>query len=623
MSLKKDFSIRNGLSRIFLVIPSVLFLYVFFLLAFNVGRGFDITDESFYILWSRNPRDVLASITQFGHYTGILYSLANENLAVFRLLGLLLLLITAGFFWHSLERYWHHLRKVLVANHSRWLSLSVILSGTVAYYRYWMLTPSYNWLALISILLVAAGLLRAAVNAGVRDGNPSGNLSLLGYGLLVGMGAGLSFMAKPTTAAVLAVIFFYFTGVTSLRCRWKVFVAGSILSSGIFIVIHVIVFENGFFPFYVELRDGLELGKLLGSSHTIMEISLQAYGDLKQIPHRLIKDAGLAFLLLFFACVFIQYKRTQKKEIRTLFIIALILVITVTWIQLWKTGYWVGGQSAGTRIGFGGMAFSFVLFFSTLSTLVLWNNKKLEVNSSNGVQFRQWLALYVFLLLLAVAFAFGSANGLIRQMSGAFVFLSAASLYSAFWIDQYINKKYLGSAVSLLLVLSVCLVLTLAYENPYRLPTGVKNQIEPVTFTGNKGSIFVDKKTAKYVNDLKRAAIDAGWKRETTLIDLTGASPGTTVILGGRAPGIPWLMGGYKGSNDFARFALSMASSSTLNLAWVLTAPGGSIRLSNKILSHLDLNFPDAYKAVGKLKTGHRIEKQVLWRPLNTTPATN
>lgn len=246
--VKEDFSIRHWLARVFLLVPPALFLYMFFLLAFNVDRGFDITDESFLILWASNPGDVLASFYQFGHYTGVLYLLANENLAVFRLLGLLLLLVTAGFFSHSLERYWGHLSGVSVSNHSRWLSLSVILAGTAACYKSWLSTPSYNWLALISVLIVATGLLHAVVNASDRGTNSNDNLSLFGYALLVGIGGGLSFMAKPTTAVVLAIIFLYFIGVTSLRRRWKVFVAVSVLSSAIFILIHTAIFKMGCLP---------------------------------------------------------------------------------------------------------------------------------------------------------------------------------------------------------------------------------------------------------------------------------------------------------------------------------------------------------------------------------------
>ena len=620
MKIEKEISIRRLTDHAFLLITFAGFIYTFLLLALNVGRGFDITDESFYILWASNPGDVLASSTQFGHYTGILYSLANGSLAVFRFLGLLLLLITAGIFSHSLERYWGHLSGASVSTYSHWLSLGVILSGTVAYYRYWLLTPSYNWLALISVLLVATGLLHAAVNARDRNADSCGDMSLFRCGLLVGIGGGLSFMAKPTTAAVLAVIFLYFIGVTSLRRRWKVFVAVSVLFSAIFIIMHAIIFDNGLLPFYVKCRDGLELGRLLGAGNTIRDIFLQAYGDLKQIPNRLVQVfpliyTGLAFLSLFFASVFTRYRKTQNKGTGAIFVFMLVLVSAVAWIQLWKTGYWVGGTFVGTRIGFGGLAFSVVLFFSGFLTLVFWNKGKSDGDFS-GVQFRELVKLYIFLLLLAMAYGFGSGNGLVRQMSGGFVFLCAASLYSAFWIDHYIGKKYLGNAVSLLIVLSVCVILNLAYQKPYRLPGKISDQVVRVTFVDSNKTISVDEKTAKYMNDLKSTALEAGWKPGMYLIDLTGGSPGATVILGGRAPGTPWLAGAFKGSNDFARAALAKVSTSTLQSAWVLTAPKGSRKLSNKVLSDLGLEFPNAYEVMGKVRTGHRNEEQVLWKQL-------
>jgi hypothetical protein len=616
MSFLKGISFRFWSTSIFFLIPSGFFLYILFLLAFNVNRGFDITDESYNILWASNPGDVIASTTQFGHYTGIIYSLANGNLAVFRLLGLFLLLLAAGFFSHSLERYWRHSLKISTSDYSRWLSLSVILAGTMVYYRSWLLTPSYNWLALVSVLIVATGLLHAAVNAGERGANLYDNLSLFGYGLLVGIGGGLSFMAKPTTAAILAIIFIYFIGITSLRRRWKAFAAVSIISSTIFILSHAFIFENGMSLFYAELRDGLELSKLLGGGHTIRDISLRACGDLKQIPGRLVQDAGLAFLALFFAVGFNRYKKFRKKEITNIFIILLAIVSALSWFQLWEEGYWVGGTSIGQRIGFGGLAFSIVLLFSSISTAMLWKKDKPECNNSNKMQFRRLLGLYLFLILLAMAYAFGSGNGLIRQMSGAFVFFSAASLYSALWVDQKVEKKYLGNSVALLLVISVYLVLTFAYKNPYRLPADLKDQVVKVTFTGNKKAIFVDEETAKYVNALKKTALGAGWKAGMYLIDLTGGSPGTTIILGGRAPGVPWLLGSYKGSNDFAETILKMVPKSVLREAWLLIAPDGKRSLAVKILNNIGLDYPREYVEVGKAKTGHRNELHFLFKPM-------
>ena len=77
---------------------------------------------------------------------------------------------------------------------------------------------------------------------------------------------------------------------------------------------------------------------------------------------------------------------------------------------------------------------------------------------------------------------------------------------------------------------------------------------------GGESRFFVDEATADYVVGLQQIALDADWEQGTHLIDLTGASPGAVVVLDGRAPGVPWLLGGYEGSDRFALTALSRVS---------------------------------------------------------------
>ena len=135
-------------------------------------------------------------------------------------------------------------------------------------------------------------------------------------------------------------------------------------------------------------------------------------------------------------------------------------------------------------------------------------------------------------------------------------------------------------------------------------------------FLASNGSLYVDKPTAGYINDLKRIALKADWKPGTPFIDLTGGSPGAAVILGGRIMGVPWLLGAYKGSSEFAKTAIEMVSKSEQRAAWVLTAPENKKRIPSEILVGLGLDFPKSYEMVGKVKTGYRDEVQLFWKPL-------
>ena len=266
-------------------------------------------------------------------------------------------------------------------------------------------------------------------------------------------------------------------------------------------------------------------------------------------------------------------------------------------------------------MGFSGLVLLLALIFSALLTLLAWNKK---MSTNEKIPFMRLTTLFLFLLMLAVAYAFGSGNGLIRQMSGAYVFFAAGILYAAFWIDQYLDRNILWRIVPALVAVSALLVMHGAFNHPYRLPRKINEQVVKSSFLAGNGSLYVDKPTAGYINGLKKIALEAGWEPDTPFIDLTGGSPGAAVILGGRIMGVPWLLGGYKGSSEFAKTAIEMAPKSEQHTAWVLTAPKGKRKIPSEIMSDLGLDFPKSYEMVGKAKTGHRNEVQLLWKPLGS-----
>ena len=154
-----------------------------------------------------------------------------------------------------------------------------------------------------------------------------------------------------------------------------------------------------------------------------------------------------------------------------------------------------------------------------------------------------------------------------------------------------------------------------AYKSSYRLPTSVYHQDTEVKLFGSEGSIMLDKVSAKYVNDLKSIAINSEWTEETPLIDLIGGSPFAFTILNADLVGA-WAGGAYPGSDDFTRQAISLSKINPLQ-CWILTAPNGARAISSEVLLDEYYNFEDNFQLVGKVKTGHRNELQLLWKPRN------
>ena len=80
-----------------------ILIYILGVLVFNADRGFDVTDESYYILNSIYPFDIFSVVTHENYYTGLLFYLSGYNLAIFRVFGIIVLLLSS--LWFSIELY--------------------------------------------------------------------------------------------------------------------------------------------------------------------------------------------------------------------------------------------------------------------------------------------------------------------------------------------------------------------------------------------------------------------------------------------------------------------------------------------------------------------------------------
>lgn len=352
--------------------------------------------------------------------------------------------------------------------------------------------------------------------------------------------------------------------------------------------------------------------KIIGPEYSINNIFFRSIANMKQALTSSFFFASTTFLyipIIFFLSWW-NKKRNQEALTRQILSLFLIICPLVTWFQLVKIGMW----SYRGGIGVSGLTIIIVLFLSAVVTRIIYCENRKEIPA---VPLWRLTNLLFFLFMLASAYAFGSGNNFILQMGGANIFLVAGATYTAFWIDQHIGQNILKDIIPTMIAISILLVFIEGFNYPQRLPEKISAQNVESTFLTGQGSLYVDKTTARYISDLKSIALKGGWETGTSLIDLTGGSPGATFILGGKFIGRPWLSGGYGGSNTFALTFLKMAPYSIQQSAWILTAPKGRRKISNQILLDLGLSFPNGYTAVGEIKTGHRNEDQVLWKPLD------
>jgi len=153
------------------------------------GRGFDITDESYYILSAKRPQDILMYVSAQHWTIAPLWSL-TQDVQAFRLLGAFILSLSATVLAVGSVRMSDYLG-ILKAD--RTTVLATVAAGTVGALLYVSTiapSPSYNLLAASG---AAAGLgfaLLAACQSRLR-------LALF-YAAVAGVALAIGFLNKPS-----------------------------------------------------------------------------------------------------------------------------------------------------------------------------------------------------------------------------------------------------------------------------------------------------------------------------------------------------------------------------------------------------------------------------------------
>jgi hypothetical protein len=173
-----------------------------------IGVGLGLSDDSYYIIQAQKPENISGSITQFGYYTRWPYLAAGQDIKWFRIHGVLILLSTSSVFSFFFHRY------VVERNleYPDIFSSSCLLlgSGLAFYFWRWYPSPSYNWLNLIACLLIGSALLAFTLPQLKKK------FFLTGSALILGLGFGFTFLAKPTSTVLL-----FFSVVWWLWLNWS------------------------------------------------------------------------------------------------------------------------------------------------------------------------------------------------------------------------------------------------------------------------------------------------------------------------------------------------------------------------------------------------------------------
>ena len=533
-------------------------------------HGMDFTDEGMYLNYDSGPWNYAISLTQFGFVYHPIYTLVGGDIARLRQINVLITFGLATGLAHALLHWGRPRdRREIAAD----LALALCLAmPALLFLLYWLPTPGYNSLALQGLLLTTWGIVLASSLA-PEEASPrrSGDFW---PAIVIGAGGVAVFLAKPSSAALLAIVCAPVLWAIAARPVRTLAIAGG--SAATLLLAATVLMDGSPLAFVRHLAESYQgYAELLASPKPTALLRWEGL--------RLTRSETWIFWLLAVASsAFLMLMRRHSRLASGIAVmIAAIAVVLLTVLMVNPDAF---GMLRPPR--FFEAAYLLAVPLALLASAVA-NDRGRSIGSRGGYRIA---ALTGYLCVCPYVFAFGTANVLSQHAMLAMVFLVAAGVP---WAQASPDRN---SALAATLALALVSVPVTAYlvmssiENPYRLNSPLRQQTTPTPVgPGQSATLLVDPETARYFSELRSALAQDRASAYVPLIDLTGRNPGVLFGIGGKAIGSAWLIAGYPGSGALAGRALSGVPCEELARSWILMLPAGEKQLPLTILERSGL----------------------------------
>jgi len=536
------------------------------------NRGFDFTDEGFYLNWISHPSAFDWSATQFGFVYHPAYLWLDGDIAALRRANVLL---TFGMAWLA--------GLAIVAGIYRdWASSKlpalVISAGfavpALMVFENWLLTPNYNALTLQCLLGCLLGL--------ALSGSTGGAARTAGR-VILGIGGALLFLSKPPVAAAFAACAAIYLLVGGRRGMATGMTAAGVATV---LVLGMIWGIDGSIGRYVDrLVTARELYTLLDAGHAVGRFL--RIDDLRLTRFELVATA----VQVVFFVVALRMLAARDLVLRSGGMLACLLVFGCI------AAIVVGAWSPSARIGDGR---GLLLLAGPVAALAL---VVLRARASTQIGTLPSPGLLLVMLVLPYVYGIGSNNNYWHMASAATVFWPLASLFLLGKLFPSASGLVPAMPVILGAQLSVAVMVNAGVERPYRQPESLR-LADHVLDLGSRGGVLqVSADYGRYVETVMQATRDAGFDPGTPIIDMTGQSPSLLFVVDALAIGQPWTVGGYRGSLALATAALRRVPCASIGAAWILHEPGGPRSIPDALMARIGASLEADYQVVAQWST--------------------
>jgi hypothetical protein len=584
----------------------VLLAAAFHRLWSGVGHGIDVTDEGLYLRSADAPGTGYAYVGLSGAYLHPVFRLAGYDVSGFRALGIILLSGAALVLSYGLARALAGGLEETPGTPGLGLLTRVCLhvaavAGAVTYYSLFLLTPSYNWLTLVGVLLCGGGVL--ALLAPER-----GSRWDLVDPALVAMGSLLALMGRPTAGVGLWLLGAALVlAVSARRFRRRLVALGALAGFTVaFGVLHLL-FVTGWSDSLTIARRTVYFSQHDVGAHSPGALIASSLDQLKVIGPGVTAMVGA--LPLIGLSVLLARLAPIRFRSRIAGLLGAASVGLVAW-WVWTHHGFGGGRSAKLTLPFAG----FALVLTAATVFVAATALRLLPGSGTArrdvlVRSGRFLATGVFFVLCAGLYTFSSNNGIVYQLWGGFGILAVAALLL---LAGGVGRPALPVAAATMAVacgMAALSVFGQAAASPYRTAPVARSTV-PIQVSGRGATVKASPEYAAALTSLRSQAVAGGWRPGTPLVDLTPFHPGVGYLLDARPP--TTIMIGF--SPSVMRWALRQQDLAVFHDAWLLIEPPAA-RGRLAVVDVLGRRFPADYQRVAAITYPLRHYRLELWRP--------
>jgi hypothetical protein len=503
------------------VTRTIILLCAFLAIAYciwTLDRGFEITDESYYLLLAMHAGSVKLFISAQQWITAGLWQVTG-SITMFRAAGMISLLASSTLL--ALGVFSACLRFGLLAD--RFESKCVVLAGSAVgamlYSSTINLSPCYNLLASAGAYAAAGMVLLAS--------NRSSILHKYSLFAIAGCAIGAEVLCKPSAgAATLALLVLW--GVVFEHSRFdKIFgpvamICGAVTLAGIVLLVNTTISDA-----MQTVEQSMQLFRIVQAetiAARLVRYSIEFWEYLLTTLR--------AFAIPIAATI--VYATTRRAIFAQFGLAALVFTLVFGSLKAGWPTFSMHNATVGNYL-FGGFNRYDVQTIAIFAMLVIVLIVSIPVWNKN----RGTLALFVGLILLPYSVAIGTGNALFTQVIDSLApwGVVIAVLVVALHPDDF--NKMLSSLIGICFIVTITVQIVTSGFRPYHLSSPLAKQ-DQTTTVGNLGEVKVDAGTYKFIAEMRAAINECDIAPGAPFIGLYNI-PGVALALQAVPALTPWL----------------------------------------------------------------------------------